>query len=484
MEIKKKNIIINIISIIITLAILLAVFWKEILQVPLIVSSIQIVDYIYIILLAIDIYIIFKYIKLFIQSIYKKKIKRAIILAIIALTVGIGFYYCLRYSNSILKATMFNILLIIQITLIPIILLLIMIFNTKNKKKAQKITAIILSGAFIILCAITTWQEIPVSIENIKAVMSLNNKAGFFTNSDKTKKENIAQEAKENLLNHINIQEKRGYILKSEIINNILPSINMYKQIGDIEVKYIDGENVETIVDTKDKDIKKLKNKKDEIEKEYKSFKKEKDKIKEKIEGDYFKIKYDYGNDYKIEKVTIQRIGGKTQIINTEKNENIKFEVNTTLDNSIVENVKSQNVDSQSSTFVFENNLKTKKNTAENLDKFKICFVYDKTSNNFIPAKSDQENYDKIESYKIYSSGLQITLKSGISKLEKNYYTMRINRYDSDFNIINTSDYSYIFEPVVTQNTDSKGRIVLDMKFNQTYILKQLKNIEIIFGSM
>lgn len=42
------------------------------------------------------------------------------------------------------------------------------------------------------------------------------------------------------------------------------------------EEKYIDLKKIE------DKDIKKLKNKKDEIEKEYKSFKKEKDKIKEK----------------------------------------------------------------------------------------------------------------------------------------------------------------------------------------------------------
>jgi len=67
----------------------------------------------------------------------------------------------------------------------------------------------------------------------------------------------------------------------------------MYKQIGDIEVKYIDGENVETIVDTKDQDWK--------------------DKIKEKIEGDYFKIKYDYGNDYKIEKETILKSVEKTK---------------------------------------------------------------------------------------------------------------------------------------------------------------------------
>ena len=55
---------------------------------------------------------------------------------------------------------------------------------------------------------------------------------------------------------------------------------------------------------------------------------------------------------------------------------------------------------------------------------------------------------------------------------------MRINRYDSDFNIINTSDYSYIFEPVVTQNTDSKGRIVLDMKFNRNYFWKYVKKLE------
>ncbi len=90
-----------------------------------------------------------------------------------------------------------------------------MIFNTKNKKKAQKITAIILSGAFIILCAITTWQEIPVSIENIKAVMSLNNKAGFFTNSDKTKKRKYSTRCKRKFIkSHKYTRKKRLYFKK------------------------------------------------------------------------------------------------------------------------------------------------------------------------------------------------------------------------------------------------------------------------------
>ena len=103
-----------------------------------------------------------------------------------------------------------------------------------------------------------------------------------------------------------------------------------------------------------------------------------------------------------------------------------------------------------------------------------MCLVYNQNSKNFELVGGNTKNYDKIESYKVYSSGLQ-----------KKYYTMRINRYDSKFNIIHTSDYYYIFEPVVTELTDSNGRIVLEMKFDQqSYILRQLKNIEIIFGSM
>ena len=50
--------------------------------------------------------------------------------------------------------------------------------------------------------------------------------------------------------------------------------------------------------------------------------------------------------------------------------------------------------------------------------------------------------------------------------------------------IINTSDYKYIFEPVVTQNYNSNGETVLELNFGQTYLLRQLKNIEIILGSI
>lgn len=270
------------------------------------------------------------------------------------------------------------------------------------------------------------------------------------------------EDARQNLLNHLDIQEKRGYILEDEIINNILPSISSYSLDKNVEVVY--EYNQQSIsVNTNNEDWK--------------------EQIKEKLDGNYFKIKYEYGENYKIEKITIQKIGNETET-ESEKNENIKFEEGTQLDTSIIENVKSENYDEESNNFVFENNVNAGEKSTENIDKFKMCLVYDSETNNYVLAKSDNKNYDKIDSYKVYSSGVDIILKKGV-KLEKSYYTLRINRYDSNFSIIKTSDYYYLFEPVVTTATTSENRTVLEIKFGQqTYSLNQLKNIEIIFGSM
>lgn len=109
----------------------------------------------------------------------------------------------------------------------------------------------------------------------------------------------------------------------------------------------------------------------------------------------------------------------------------------------------------------------------------KVCFQLDDYLANFIPVEDDEKNYNKIDSYLIASSVMQITLKPGV-ELENNYYTLRLNRYDEDFNI--STDCKYIFEPVAEVSKDSEGRQVIYVNYDTYYPLGELKNIELILG--
>lgn len=89
-----------------------------------------------------------------------------------------------------------------------------------------------------------------------------------------------------------------------------------------------------------------------------------------------------------------------------------------------------------------------------------------------------------IKSYKIYSTGISITLQDSV-KLKNKYYTLRINRYNKEHLIEENktnNKYFYTFEPVVTQMTDSNNNIVLEFRYSDTYKLEDLSNIEILFG--
>lgn len=85
----------------------------------------------------------------------------------------------------------------------------------KKKNLLINIASVILTiGIFVgmaIFCAIRI-------SENLDGI-------NLFAPGTQTKNEGIIKDAKENLLNHLNIQEQRGYILKDEILKNILPSI-------------------------------------------------------------------------------------------------------------------------------------------------------------------------------------------------------------------------------------------------------------------
>lgn len=126
--------------------------------------------------------------------------------------------------------------------------------------------------------------------------------------------------------------------------------------------------------------------------------------------------------------------------------------------------------------YSFENDINLNSDKKD-LEYMKVCFQLKDDLTNFVPIEDKEENYSMIDSYLIASSKMEIRLKPGV-ELKNKYYTLRLNRYDKDFNV--QTHCKYIFEPVAEVGTDYKGRQVIFINYDNVYALGTLENIEII----
>ena len=194
------------------------------------------------------------------------------------------------------------------------------------------------------------------------------------------------------------------------------------------------------------------------------------------LQANTYKFSYTHKNgqtDIYIEKYENQ------QTENTEKNQDITI---NGLPSEEITNIKKIYKTKDADNFTFENKVNVPIGQETELDNLRILFVYDEEKDNYIPYVENSGELKKIESYTIYSTGMSITLKSGM-KLNKEDYTIRVNRYDDDLQVKEEKDgyYYYKFEPVATQLRDSDNNTVIEFKFGNTYTIHHLKNIEIIF---
>ena len=201
-----------------------------------------------------------------------------------------------------------------------------------------------------------------------------------------------------------------------------------------------------------------------------------KEELQTKLEGDYYKFSYEHKND--VTNIYIERYEIEEQNDN-EKNSDI---VINGLPNYNITNVKTDYKTKEDVNYLFENDVNVTKTNETSLDNLKILFVFNEEKNNYIPYVENESELGKIKSYKVYSTGMSITLEDGM-KLNKKDYTIRVNRYDENLKVNEekSSKYYYKFEPVAEEMRDSNGNVVIDFDFDETYRLEDLKNIEIIF---
>ena len=154
METKKKNVLINLLSSIITICILvvISIFYIHRINAN-ILDLIKITLFSHMIIndvfILVNIYFLFKYVKTIIKLLLDKKICKLAIMTLISILLIFSAIYIVKYANSYLRLIAFNILIILEITIAPIIFLIMMI--NLSRKKNNKVKFILISLGAIAL---------------------------------------------------------------------------------------------------------------------------------------------------------------------------------------------------------------------------------------------------------------------------------------------------------------------------------------------
>lgn len=391
--------------------------------------------------------ILYLYLNYFLKQIVNKKILKGILLLIPIIVVPVLLLYIKDNVNYLLRNSILLICYIFALVCAPIIILGENILKDIKHKKIKIVILIILMIFIYVVNFTSVIHFAEVVVQNLSA-SSIKN----LFEKEQTETLDLSY-----LNSYTQKVARNGYLDMYDI-----------KQILTI----VDSKSMKIFINYKDSsnDINlELTNKEDE----------KIAKLKESLESNFYKFNYEVSENNEIT-VNIERYVIEKNSENIEKNSKIILKGNK--NQNLVE--KNQNfVDNQSFNYVFDNKMKSAKDfEGADLYSLNLLLVYDEESKNYIPVDIGETNYNLIESYKVYSTGIEITLKPGVN-LKKEDYTLRINRYNENLEIPNEKNinYYYKYEPVVDVLTSSKNSTVLDIKFDNTYKLENLKNIEIIF---
>lgn len=402
-------------------------------------------------LIGMGIFILYKYIYTIFKMFKKKKVITPILMILLVILLTVGIFYIESNVNYILKNLIILLIYILGVICIPMIILVFSVINSSKYNKIKIAVSLLLliyiytiNMEFLIISA----KMIITNLSN-HSIYELLEKEDEDDNVNLTYLEDYAQKF-----------AKNGYLNKYDI-TQILDLTD--KKSKEMTIYYQDEKsniNIETT------------NKNDE----------EMENLKNTLKAEYYKYHYEKDEKKQI-KIYIKKYSLE-QNSNQEKNENIVLK--GTKNTEIVENVNKYGTDKNSNSFCFTNKIQVNSNDVQEIKKFNLLFVYDQDTQNYVPVIENVQECAFIESYKVYNTGIEITLNKGV-QLTNTEYTLKINRYNDELQIrdreITNNAYYYDYEPVVTKMEGYENRIVLEMRFDRSYTIEELKNIEIIFGN-
>jgi heme/copper-type cytochrome/quinol oxidase subunit 2 len=386
-------------------------------------------------------YILYKYLMYIITCFSNKKLlKPILLLLLLAIVITICIIFNFVLSSSI-KHLFLMIVYILGTIFIPLILLAIILLNKTSSKKSKVKKSILI----VVLALIIYIINIPTLLVSSTYITT------YISN-------HLSQTTQGPNLEYLNNYEQRmatkGFLYKSDV-EYIINIAERRSEKVIVNYKFDD----ETItISNKDENFK--------------------DTITTNLKWEYYKFNYTYSND--IVTINIEKYANSQE--DEEKNSNIILAGN--MRNDLIQSITSENVEPTSTNFVIENSFTLTPGYRSDISNLRLLLVYDKNSNNFIPVVNNNSFVNMIDSYKITSTGISITLNSN-TNLNVLDYTLRINRYDDDLTIPENKNYNYYYhyEPVVTTSTNGTGNTVLTFEFNDISSLDSINNIEIIFGN-